>query len=1010
MIPTVNKQADKKNKGEAQAARLFGRDNELGIINNALQRLKGGRNDCILFSGPEGMGKSALLAYCKAEARKQGFLVYDGRADEAADSNPYQPVFRALDLAFGPGGEIVHRRAVTDTTKEFGIESMKRLSNIFNLLIPNPIGIAFEVRDMVRQVNDFNKEQRRAKEESSIGTPINRTFLAIHETLYGMYEASKRKPILLVIDDLQYARETTFKLLDALVTPTFPILLALGWDSNADNVPALLRTLVGRIHGELVKLAPLSHDDIMKVIDDKAANPRNIMVADDITRVREQIASFSAGFPGLVNDSVEYLAQGGDPAVFTASDESADDTAPGATLVGALSARHLDALSPDLRALLECAAVVGRRFPIELIISKPIREYQGLSGSRRTMLRQLAELAERKQIVSIEDGDDQMLTFTSRYIYNSLLKNLPQALLRSDHLELAQAWQELANQQGNLEAVAAELARHFFAAGQYQDAARYYLGAAGKLFNETAYSEAIEAYSKTLTCLEQLPLTAENLAVRGEVLTTRSLAHENLGENKDAIADLEAALPLAAVKADADDTINSPDTEPPPRQEAATAAAQPPELQRADLLGHLGWLYFKLGNYSKAATCFDECEQLYVTAGDLGGRVRVGVYRGSMLSQQRNFEAAIIELQGCLSLYAAHGISEAEVAAGLNAEQLAAAEDLDRVYLELGLVYNRMRKLDEAERYLSAALHISEDQGDRASVVQGKHYLGQCLSFQGKAEAIQYLTEAEQEAREQLKDRYLAASIGNTLAYAYQNLGQAIASAETFQKLIPELEGLGDSYGLGAAYGGLGGLYARMWKLDEALEYLQRDLDLVNADEQPSANLVSKLTNQIADLHRLKGDHEAAWASVTASRAAAARLGDKAARRHSEGFAALTDAHLHADAGEVDKAQAALTEAQDKLADIADTRAALTIVSGQLARLQKNWDEANRILIDNLKALWPGGDAYEIAITGLELTRLAHDMGEAATANKWANWTIERAEQLDNVALAQQVNKEIGQA
>ncbi len=1016
-MPAATEKRNETNKGKKgdppRPVKLMGRDDELALINNALLRLKSGRNGCIVFAGEEGVGKSELLNYALAEGRKAALQVFHGRGDESAESNPYQPVFNAVGLTFGPGGEVTRSRAVADTTKEFGLESMKHLTdvvNIFNSLIPNPIGIAFEVGDMVRRVNNFNKEQRKAKEEASSGTPVNRTFLAVHESLRGMYEASKKKPILLIIDDLQYAKETTFKLLDALVTPTFPILLVLGWDGNHEDMPYALRSLVGRLHGELVKLSPLSRDHILAVIDDKVDDPRNRACADDIKQAREQIASFSAGFPGIIHDSIEYLAQGGDPAVFTADDESADDTVRGAALVGALSAKYLDALSPDLHALLECAAVVGRRFPIDLMTSAAIRDYQGLSGSRRTVLRQLAELAERKQIVSIEDGNQQMFTFTSGHIYNSLLKKVPPALLRSDHRELALAWQGLANQQGNLEAVAADLARHFFAAGEYEEAARYYLGAAGKLFNETAYAEAIAAYTKTLNCLDQLPTSAENLAVRREVLTTRSLCHENLGDNKDAVADLEAALPLVGVRAESDDMFNAPDEQESAAErqaDNAADAAQSVESQRADLLGHLGWLYFKVGNYSKAAACFDECEQLYSSQGDLNGRVRVGVYRGGMLSQQRNYEAAIRELQGCLALYAAHGISEEEVERGLSAAQLAQADDLDRVYLELGLVYNRMRKLDEAEKYLRTALSIAQGQGDTASIAQGQHYLGQCLSFQGKPEAIAVLQEAEREAREKLKDTYLAASIGNTLAYAYQNLGQSEASAETFRKLIPILEGLGDSYGLGAAYGGLGGLYARMWQLDDALEYLQRDLDLVNNDEQPSPGLVSKLCNQIADLHRLRGDMEQAWSNVRASREAAAKLGDKSARARSEGFAALTEVNLYADQRDIANGQVALQETRDKLADIADTRAAIATAAARLARLQGDWPTAQQLLTANLQALGPKGDPYDIAITGLELTRLYHDMGNPDTARKWATWTQHWAQQLDNTRLVQMIKQEI---
>lgn len=1013
MPPATARQTDKKKKDEPVAVKLFGRDSELAIINNALMKLKNGRNDCIVFSGEEGLGKSELLAYCKSEARKQGFLVYTGRADESADSNPYQPVFSALGLAFGAGGELVRSSAMSGATKEFGLEAGKHIAdviNIFNSLIPNPVGIAFEVGDMIRRVNNFNKEQRKAREESSESSGVNKNFLAIHQMLRTWYEQSKQKPIVLIIDDLQYARETTFKLIDALITPTFPILVVMGWDGNPNEVPSTLRGVIARTRGEMVKLAPLNQKDTLLLIDELAADPRNGTAKDDIKQTRQHIASFSAGFPGIIHDSIEYLIQGGEAAVFTSSDESADDSARGAVLVGALASKYLDALSPDVYGLLECAAVVGRRFPLDLMTSEPLREYQGIGSSRRGVLRQLAELAERNQIISAEAEDEQMLAFTSAHIHNSLLQKLPSGLLRADHLEVATAWEQLANEQGSTDAVAADLARHFFAAAHYEPAARYYMTAAARLFNETAYAETVDAYTKALACLDHLPTTDENLAIRREMLTTRSLANEYLGNTRDSITDLEAALPLVAVRPEATEVFNGPDeAHSSEQQQTEVGDTSSSEHERADLLGHLGWLYFKLGNYAKAASCFDECERIYTGLGDLAGRVRVGVYRGSMLSQQRNYEAAIIELQGCLNLYATHGIGEPQIQQGLTAAQLTEAEDLDRVYLELGLVYNRMRKLTEAEHYLRTALSISEAQGDRSSVVQGKHYLGQCLSFQGKEEAIQYLSDAEQQAREQLKDRYLAASIGNTLAYAYQNLGHEAESAATFQKLIPELEGLGDSYGLGAAYGGLGGLYARMWKLDEGIEYLQRDLDLVNSDEQPSPNLVSKLTNQIADLQRLKGDYEAAWASVKASREAAARLGDRSARQHSEGFAALTEARLYADQNDLDNGRRALAEAQEKLADIADTHAASALVSGQLTRLAKDWTSANQILTDNLQSLWPSGDAYEIAITGLELTRLSRDMSEDRAALKWANWTIERAKQLDNVALAQLVKKEIGQ-
>lgn len=145
-------------------------------------------------------------------------------------------------------------------------------------------------------------------------------------------------------------------------------------------------------------------------------------------------------------------------------------------------------------------------------------------------------------------------------------------------------------------------------------------------------------------------------------------------------------------------------------------------------------------------------EQLYSELNDTSGLVRVGIYRGSMFSQERNYEAAIKELAGCIEQYEQHGITAAAVVGGqLDATQMAEAEDLDRVYLELGLLYNRMQRLPQAEECLRLASSISETQGDHQAAVQGKQYMAQALSLQGKAEAIQHLEAVERQAREQLK-------------------------------------------------------------------------------------------------------------------------------------------------------------------------------------------------------------------------------------------------------------------
>ena len=989
---------NQKRKGRETAEKpvIFGREQEVATITDYLNRLGSKRNGCLVLVGAEGSGKGVILRQAVAEARERGFLVYDGRADEDADSNPYQPVFNALNLAFGEGGELVQG---ADQSENITV-SMESMSSAFQTLsllssaIPNPIGFALGVGALVSRLNQYTKKQRKEKEQSGEPSGGNKTFQAVHEKLLEIHGKHKQAPLLVVIEEMQYAKETTFKLLDALVTPSFPILLLLGWSGEQGQIPATLRRVIARVQGEIVDVRPLDQAASLQVIAQIAGLERNRPFSAAILAVGQQIAHFSGGSPGLISDSIEYIVQGGDAQVFNDVESESGDLPRSSALVGALTSRYLAALSPEVYNLLEYAAVIGRRFPIDLLVNPSLNDYHSVAGGRRLLLKQLVELASRKQVVATDEKQPEMFSFTSPYIYNRLRQSVASPLARSDHREIAQSWEKLAEEQGKLQEVALDLAEHFAAAGLPERALRYYLAAGGDLFNDAAYSEAVEVYAAALTSLDRLPASRENLLVRREVLTTRSLAHESLGNTRAAIDDLAAALPLATLGLEGEESGG--------QKEQA-------KLALAEMLGHLGWLYFKLGDYASAEANYGECETIYALAGDLDGMVRVGVYRGTLLSQQRNYGAAIAALQHCLDLYAGAGITAEQISEvqANHAQQVAQATDIDRVYLELGLVHNRMRKLGEAEGYLRKALAISEAQHDTASNVQGKHYLGQCLSFQGKEEAITYLKQAQAAARDQLKDRYLQANISNTLAYAYLNLGHEQEAALTFQQSIPVLEGLGDSYGLGAAYGGLGGLYARMWKVEEAIHYLQQDLDLVNADPQPSLGLVSKLTNQIADLERLRENYTAARGNLAASREAAIHLSDPQAQSHSEGFVALTEARLNLDEGRLDEALASLAEANSKLADIPDTRAAIQTLGGTLARKRGDWRAASQFLTDNLTRLGSDGDSYELAMTYLELTRLARDADDPTRARHFAAETEKYAARLHNEPLAKLVQAEI---
>jgi DNA-binding CsgD family transcriptional regulator/Mrp family chromosome partitioning ATPase len=84
---------------EAAAARLVGREAELGLLTALLEEAAAGRPVVALVSGDAGVGKTRVIAELAATAAERGFTVLSGRCAELGDSVPYLPLADALRKA-----------------------------------------------------------------------------------------------------------------------------------------------------------------------------------------------------------------------------------------------------------------------------------------------------------------------------------------------------------------------------------------------------------------------------------------------------------------------------------------------------------------------------------------------------------------------------------------------------------------------------------------------------------------------------------------------------------------------------------------------------------------------------------------------------------------------------------------------------------------------------------------------------------------------------------------------
>ena len=81
----------------APVPRICGREAEIQVLGEALDRVAAGGSAIVLVEGEAGIGKTRLLAQVLQDARGHGMLVAAGRAEELERTRP----FGLLAAAFG---------------------------------------------------------------------------------------------------------------------------------------------------------------------------------------------------------------------------------------------------------------------------------------------------------------------------------------------------------------------------------------------------------------------------------------------------------------------------------------------------------------------------------------------------------------------------------------------------------------------------------------------------------------------------------------------------------------------------------------------------------------------------------------------------------------------------------------------------------------------------------------------------------------------------------------------
>jgi class 3 adenylate cyclase/predicted ATPase len=323
-------------------APLVGRDVELGLVSAAVaSSVARSRAHLVLLLGEAGLGKSRLAEEVAGSAeRDHGALVLEGRCVPYGEANVWWPlaeaVRQACDLDVTDGAARAAERCAATVAAALGTgaepaEVTRVAAGLLHLM-----GYEGSLRDI---------EPQRARDEVARSTQA---------LLDGLTASS---PVVLVLSDVHWADELVLDLVDRLLEHLRRRRLVVVATARP-GIEGRWGVRRGGHDVVVVHLDPLSRDAADRLLTELAG--------DELPRqLRAALLDRSGGNPFFLEELVALLGEAGvvgDGGPVTAPVRQLPDTLRG------LVAARLDALTADERVVLDHAAVLGARGPVEALV------------------------------------------------------------------------------------------------------------------------------------------------------------------------------------------------------------------------------------------------------------------------------------------------------------------------------------------------------------------------------------------------------------------------------------------------------------------------------------------------------------------------------------------------------------------------------------------------------------------------------------------------------------------
>jgi hypothetical protein len=467
----------------ATAIDLIGRQEHIAALEDAY-RTSIGASVTVYIRGPSGIGKSTLVqSFVDRVAQRDGAVVLSGKC-YARESVPH----KALD-------------GIVDGLSRY-LRSLDAVE--VNALVPEHVSALLRTFPVLQRVDALATAEQRDHHTYDAIEMRRAAFRALRELFGGI---ARRRPLILAIDDLQWADEASVRAGEEIVSGADAphVLLIASFRSEEVKAHPFLQAAVARgttASTRQLVVAPLTHDETVALVD-QIAGAAGGPLPDTVIA---QVARESAGSPFLAEQLARYV-------------QAAGASGMGRVSLGEMLDFRIAQLPPDARPFLVTLAVAGRPLDEDLI-----RAAAQVASPTNALVIALAAAHLIRSSVSAR----QVEMYHDR-IRETLAAQIPENARRDIHLHLAETLER--HRVEDAEA----LFEHYLAAGIRQKAALYAARAARNAAATLAFDRAVLLYKRAIELASPTP------EERGALQAELAEALMNSGRMAEAARAFEAA-------------------------------------------------------------------------------------------------------------------------------------------------------------------------------------------------------------------------------------------------------------------------------------------------------------------------------------------------------------------------------------------------------------------------------------------------------------------------------------